>query len=133
MAAAVLHRVQDSKILVFECPGCGCGHHIDPDRWTWNGDLVRPTVSPSLLVHLGGGRRCHSFVRDGRIQFLSDCTHSLAGQTVDIPRTDDDAGQIRRKSGEPPEGCTCEDDTCRWCVWYEMNDYLVDGVSEADQ
>lgn len=29
--------------------------------------------------------RCHSFVRDGRIQFLADCTHALAGQTVDLP------------------------------------------------
>ena len=30
-------------------------------------------------------KRCHSFVTDGRIQFLSDCTHALAGQTVDLP------------------------------------------------
>jgi hypothetical protein len=29
--------------------------------------------------------RCHSFVTDGRIQFLSDSTHALAGQTVDLP------------------------------------------------
>jgi len=29
--------------------------------------------------------RCHSFVRDGRIEFLSDCTHALKGQTVDLP------------------------------------------------
>lgn len=28
---------------------------------------------------------CHSFVRDGQIQFLTDCTHSLAGQTVPLP------------------------------------------------
>jgi hypothetical protein len=28
---------------------------------------------------------CHSFVTDGRIQFLGDCTHALAGQTVDLP------------------------------------------------
>ena len=28
---------------------------------------------------------CHSFVTDGRIEFLSDCTHKLAGQTVDLP------------------------------------------------
>jgi len=28
---------------------------------------------------------CHSFVTDGRIQFLGDCTHTLAGQTVDLP------------------------------------------------
>lgn len=27
---------------------------------------------------------CHSFVRDGRIEFLSDCTHALAGQTVEL-------------------------------------------------
>lgn len=30
-------------------------------------------------------KRCHSFVTDGRIQFLGDCTHALAGQTVDLP------------------------------------------------
>ena len=35
----------------------------------------------------GGDRniRCHSFVRSGRIEFLSDSTHALAGQTVDLP------------------------------------------------
>ena len=31
---------------------------------------------------------CHSFVVDGRIQFLGDCTHELACQTVDIPDFD---------------------------------------------
>jgi len=29
-------------------------------------------------------RICHSFITDGKIQFLSDCTHHLAGQTVDL-------------------------------------------------
>lgn len=28
---------------------------------------------------------CHSFVRDGQIEFLSDCTHALAGKTVSLP------------------------------------------------
>ncbi len=28
---------------------------------------------------------CHSFVRDGFIQFLGDCTHALANQTVELP------------------------------------------------
>ena len=27
---------------------------------------------------------CHTFVTDGRIQYLGDCTHALAGQTVDM-------------------------------------------------
>lgn len=31
------------------------------------------------------GKVCHSFVTDGRIRFLGDCTHALAGQTVDLP------------------------------------------------
>jgi len=31
---------------------------------------------------------CHSFVTDGRIQFLNDSTHALAGQTVDLPDWD---------------------------------------------
>ena len=83
------------KLYVFHCPGCGYGHPFEveaPDGkgWTWNGSLEKPTFSPSLLVygsgtHDGATPRCHSFVTDGRIRFLSDCGHSLAGQTVDLP------------------------------------------------
>lgn len=80
----------------FFCPGCNSVHGVvtNPRRWTWNGDLVRLTFSPSILVTYDGRdageddappTRCHSFVTDGRIQFLSDCTHVLAGQTVDLP------------------------------------------------
>lgn len=70
--------------------------------WGFNGDCERPTLSPSVLVYshrtfidhsLEGDAlmapdnvretpRCHSFVRDGTIQYLADCTHALAGQTV---------------------------------------------------
>lgn len=60
--------------------------------WGFNGNVDAPTLTPSLLLTQGVtpcDRRdkfvCHSFVTDGRIQFLSDCTHSLAGQTVDLP------------------------------------------------
>lgn len=70
---------------MFFCPGCRCGHGID-DRWTVSGSSSSPTLSPSYLV-IGGPTqtRCHSFVRDGRIEFLSDSTHALAGKTVDLP------------------------------------------------
>ncbi len=72
-----------------ECPGCGCSHYFDA-RWAFNGDQERPTFEPSLLVYenpnsVPPSPRCHSFVREGRIQFLGDCTHALAGQTVDLP------------------------------------------------
>lgn len=69
----------------FWCPGCECMHQIDAQRWTFNGDLKKPTVSPSILVtmpHADGDQRCHSYVTDGRIRFLGDSTHALAGQTV---------------------------------------------------
>lgn len=73
---------------VFFCPGCNQHHGFD-SRWTFNGDFERPTFSPSLMVTLGHHPDppdiCHSFVRDGRIEYLNDCTHSLAGQTIDLP------------------------------------------------
>ena len=50
-----------------------------------------PTFSPSINVRYnftqedGGPDICHSFVKAGNIQFLGDCTHALAGQTVPLP------------------------------------------------
>jgi uncharacterized protein DUF6527 len=85
------------KSLVFMCPGCGEHHPVriksaDAARpcWTWNGDRDKPTFSPSLLVRYDytDGRPqkvCHSFIREGRIEFLGDCTHDKAGQTLDLP------------------------------------------------
>jgi hypothetical protein len=74
---------------VVTCPGCGNWHLFDK-RWSFNGDLERPTFSPSMLVNANvpGAMRCHSFVTDGRIQFLGDCDHELKGQTIDLPPVD---------------------------------------------
>ena len=85
-------------------------------RWQWNGSMDTPTFTPSLLVQgtemtaqgkadyeawcKGGYQkpspvkfdssptRCHSYVTDGKIQFLADCSHAMAGKTVDIPEWD---------------------------------------------
>jgi hypothetical protein len=79
--------------VVFHCPGCKCAHFVrvhgaDP-VWSWNGSIESPTFSPSLLAMANmADKRCHSFVKDGKIQFLNDCFHELAGQTVDIPDWD---------------------------------------------
>ena len=59
-------------------------------KWSWNGDMDNLTIKPSILVRYGrdGKRRCHSFISDGVWEFLSDCTHTLAGQKVpmvDLP------------------------------------------------
>jgi hypothetical protein len=80
------------------CPGCKCGHlfHVAPSnpkghRWTWNGSMDKPTFTPSMLVNPDDPKsRCHSFVTDGKIQFLPDCFHELKGKTVDLePVTND--------------------------------------------
>jgi hypothetical protein len=55
--------------------------------WTWNGSTDSPTLRPSVLSRVTLGDReviCHSWVTDGRVQFLGDCNHSLAGQTIDL-------------------------------------------------
>lgn len=74
----------------FWCPGCNDVHGIrhGGEGWTWNSDVEAPTFTPSVLVQFnvkGVDHICHSFVTDGRIQFLTDSTHELAGQTVDLP------------------------------------------------
>ena len=60
------------------------------DRWTFNGNFEKPTFSPSMLVQYPkenpetGHVREHFFVKDGKIQYLSDCHHDMAGKTVDM-------------------------------------------------
>jgi len=109
-----VRHASDGQAL-FWCPGCDEPHalRIAPASgaiWGFNGDDSAPTFSPSVLMrsghHVPGqeGKECwctyeqrtgkpapfkcavcHSFVREGRIQFLTDSTHALAGQTVDVP------------------------------------------------
>lgn len=98
------------EAYVFRCPGCTMDHLVsvshtpeykaqclaagrNATEWGFNGSLTSPTFSPSLLVRWSFHQQehgfdenhvCHSFINDGRIQFLGDCTHKLAGQTVDL-------------------------------------------------
>jgi hypothetical protein len=107
------HKPGDGNAdYMFICPGCKCGHGIWTEKansmggvWTFNGNMAKPTFSPSLLIRhplwtppvtaenfeqwkqapwpqTQVENVCHSFIRDGMIQFLPDCTHALAGKTV---------------------------------------------------
>ena len=105
-------RKAEGGIVLFHCPGCDSLHQVrveGSNPWSWNGSTDAPTFSPSVLVrtgHFADENRlecwcnyeqrygkpapfscvtCHSFVKDGKIQFLSDCTHALAGQTIELP------------------------------------------------
>ena len=82
MIGEVLEKLDgDPFDYSFYCPGCECDHGFNTDKskrpaWDFNGDLVKPTISPSLKVTWGRGEKppflCHSFIRAGQIQFLSD-------------------------------------------------------------
>lgn len=154
---SVAHPVVNDKDEVtghmIMCPACEYGHLFDAGRWSFNGDVDRPTFSPSMLSKSNHSWSkissdqwvslkpktsyysyrvprallpgfpadrsessleelamimgidpiltevtkkvetwmdtfpiwvCHSFVRDGKIEFLGDCTHEFAGKTVDL-------------------------------------------------
>lgn len=101
-ALSPILRGGEDGALLFHCPGCNGAHRVmvgegRGPRWGYNGNPNKPTFTPSLLVTYNGTDAdtaegipaiCHSFVTDGRIQFLDDSTHHLAGQTVDIPEWD---------------------------------------------
>ena len=94
-------------VIAINCPGCKCMHHIytvmptsGGAKWGFNGDFEKPTFTPSLLIRTGKyipghesfddegynlSSICHSFITDGKIQFLGDCTHELKNQTVELP------------------------------------------------
>lgn len=83
------------------CPGCKGMHPLPSNRgWAFNGDLDRPTFTPSFRhswkrfhsytdAGVGVGEPfecvCHYIVTNGNVQFCGDSTHSLAGQTIPMP------------------------------------------------
>ncbi len=81
-----------------QCPGCDSVHVYDK-RWTFNGNYDKPTFKPSYLAKRTMGPEktpfvCHSFVTDGQIKFLNDCTHEFKGQTVELPDEFEDDGSV---------------------------------------
>lgn len=109
MSSRGVLRIQEGGRLAFWCPGCEEFHAVVVPGWTFNGNYDRPTFSPSILITSGHFARdwkgpdcwctfrlkhpgltsfecscCHSWVKDGQIQFLNDCTHKLAGKTVPL-------------------------------------------------
>lgn len=77
---------------LFFCKGCGYEHAIalksEGGHHNFNMDLNNPTVSPSIVQNFTPGKMCHSFIKNGMIQYLGDCTHKLAGQTIELPDID---------------------------------------------
>lgn len=84
----LLERVLPDRWLFF-CPGCKDVHQITD---SWGVDAETLTVEHSILVNAGRGNpavpKCHSFIRNGRIEYLVDCDHEKAGIVVDMVEVD---------------------------------------------
>lgn len=81
-----LHKLtKDASRIGFWCPGCKELHVIN-DTWVFSGTGEKPTVKPSVRVSSSDKTKCHLFLTDGQIQFLSDCLHELAGKTVPMQK-----------------------------------------------
>ena len=85
---AVMYMPAYDNLIIIQIEGS------EGPTWHWNGDVYKPTFSPSILSRLVVGKerrniRNHVFVRGGMIQFLDDCSHQLAGQTINLPMLKD--------------------------------------------
>lgn len=98
MKVKAVFNLDNTEIVGYEfhCPGCGHLHCFwtkpfdNQPVWGYNHNPKSPTFTPSLLntwdkPNTGEVvKRCHLFVTNGSIQYLNDCTHNLAGQTVEM-------------------------------------------------
>lgn len=87
------------------CPACE-ETHVIPDSWSFDGNLDRPTFSPSVkitgkqVVNKNGrwtgewvrdsnGNTldlcCHYILTAGVLNYCGDCTHELRGQSIPLP------------------------------------------------
>lgn len=83
-------RMVSLGVLAHWCPACDRVHHLalghrDTRTLDWDHNTIKPTfsrdirhVDPELGV-------CHYFIREGKIEFLADSAHIMAGRTVDLP------------------------------------------------
>lgn len=68
-----------------ELPVITSGSRDAANAWTWNGDIEKPTLRPSIRTNHGGsGLVSHLWLNDGQCQHLADSTDGLAGQTLPL-------------------------------------------------
>lgn len=72
------------------CKGCDQEHIFEHKRWHFNGNLDKPTFTPSVRITWNEGEEqtpqcCHFNITDGMITYCGDCTHGLSNQTMELP------------------------------------------------
>ena len=103
-------KLRENGYISFRCPA-GHDHWVDiksaeyPEhRWTFNGDLEKPTLNPSVMERAGwfvdievhkkadseysrfspNSYKCHFILTDGILHFQNDCSHGLADHKVPL-------------------------------------------------
>lgn len=113
MSARGKLRILEGNMVAFYCKGCNQYHSININKdgtgWEFNENYESPTFTPSIKVtsghymtgHNGGCwctynksnpdnpssfkcLICHCYVTNGKIEYLSDCSHDLAGKIVEM-------------------------------------------------
>ena len=85
-----LEIIKDKDLIrfYFYCKACNEIHGINN---TWAVEINafgKPTVNPSILIEKEN-YKCHMHIKNGKIKYLDDSTHYLAGKTVDMTRKGD--------------------------------------------
>jgi hypothetical protein len=91
LASTKLRLVAGAPAVLFHCPGCDMTHQVQfagATHWVMDGTPDHPTFWPSIKVTrptMLADEICHSFITEGMITFLDDCTHALKGQKIPMP------------------------------------------------
>lgn len=87
---ALVEEHDGEQYLIYHCPGCKHNHSVPAVRWNWNGNLEKPTLSPSVRHFIPAGEHgpeqtiCHYHLRNGVLEFCNDCQHELKGQKIPL-------------------------------------------------
>lgn len=94
-------RMTSCGLFMFDCPACGHSHGVPTKQyphkygsteWEFNRDFNSPTLSPSLKVMSKDkdlkDSVCHFHLRNGKLEYCNDCTHSMSGKVVELPDID---------------------------------------------
>lgn len=75
------------EIGLMQIPVITKGTREGTNSWTWNGDLEKPTLRPSLRTSYHNGKEMteiHYWLNDGVCDCLSDCKDGNSGKKIEL-------------------------------------------------
>jgi hypothetical protein len=96
MSKAILDNIHGVDYLTFrvnkevgvtQLPVITKGTRKGTNAWTWNGDLEKPTIRPSVRTKYYNGKEMteiHYWLNDGVADCLGDCKDGNAGKKIEL-------------------------------------------------